>query len=148
MNTNKEDNIETDSRERKTKYKEPYYCQLTSSTVKIDDLVTEEEDGEHEEEYHYYDDTEQDRPEQTCRGHMFWDRPVPPPRLAWPTDRCMPIEWNMMVSDMWGYEAMKWQSAYANTELTFRDVEDVEYDRLVYPDIPLPSNEGRVSRID
>ncbi|SJL05233.1 uncharacterized protein ARMOST_08599 [Armillaria ostoyae] len=75
------------------------YCQPTSSKVLIEDMVTDEDDEIHFQEHHVPDDDEESPPP---AKRWFWDCPVIPKRMAWPGNGRMPIEWNMMISNIRG----------------------------------------------
>ncbi len=75
------------------------YCQPTSSKVLIEDMVTNEDDDKHFQEYHILEEEDVEPPP---KKHRFWDCPVVPKHMAWPGDGRMPIEWNMMISDVQG----------------------------------------------
>lgn len=92
--------IEKDnSHNRKSEQLPENYCQPSSSKVKVEDMVTDEMDDQHFRDHH--DDYEE---EVRSDHRRFWDRPVPPPQMAWPGDARMPIEWNMLINDMRGIE--------------------------------------------
>jgi hypothetical protein len=63
-------------------------CQPTSSKVRIEDLVTDEDE------------------EIEPRMRKLWDRPVPPPEHRWVTDHRLPRELNELNAAMWEYN---WQ---------------------------------------
>ncbi|KAG6867541.1 hypothetical protein C0995_004819, partial [Termitomyces sp. Mi166 len=64
-------------------------CQLTSSRVKIEDLVTDEEEQ-----------STASAVETTKSARSFWDQPVGPPDMQWAYDPRMPLEWNEVVASM------------------------------------------------
>lgn len=72
------------------------YCQPTSSRVKVEDLVTDEEDQIRAD--NLAKELQEDKVPK--ERHSFWDRPTPPPQFEWMPDPRMPAEWNAMVSDM------------------------------------------------
>ena len=80
----------------RSKYIEPDVreCQLTSSKVKVEDLVTDKEKLQ---------DKEDDMltSQSTC---SFWDRPIPCPQHDWPHDPRMPNEWNTVIESMREYK--------------------------------------------
>ncbi len=102
------------------------YCQLTSSKVLVEDLVTSEEDERHFQEYHTEennkDDAERHQTHNTSR--RFWDRPIIQDNMGWPGDHRMPEEWNWMMNDIWCYQT---RSAKAES------IGPVEFTRTRYP---------------
>ncbi|KAG6858697.1 hypothetical protein C0995_014667, partial [Termitomyces sp. Mi166 len=64
-------------------------CQLTSSRVKVEDLVTDKEEQ-----------SAASALETTKSERSFWDRPVEPPDMQWAYDLHMPPEWNEVVASM------------------------------------------------
>ncbi|KAG6893580.1 hypothetical protein C0995_016655 [Termitomyces sp. Mi166 len=64
-------------------------CQPTSSRVKVEDLVTDEEEQ-----------SAASALETTKSERSFWDRPVGPPDIQWAYDPRMPSEWNEVVASM------------------------------------------------
>ncbi|KAG6892345.1 hypothetical protein C0995_004201, partial [Termitomyces sp. Mi166 len=64
-------------------------CQLTSSRVKVEDLVTDEEEQ-----------SAASALEKTKSERSFWDRPVGLPDIQWAYDLRMPLEWNEAVASM------------------------------------------------
>ena len=72
-------------------------CQPTSSKVKVEDLVTDEEEQEMSRRAHRGTST-------TGSKRSFWDRPIPKPRFEWTHDPRMPDEWNLMVTAMHEHE--------------------------------------------
>ncbi|SJK99800.1 uncharacterized protein ARMOST_03111 [Armillaria ostoyae] len=90
---------EDNNHDRKSERLPENYCQPSSSKVKVEDMVTDEMDDQHFRDHHddYEEEVKPDR-------RRFWDRPVPPPQMAWPGDARMPIEWNMLINDMRGIE--------------------------------------------
>ncbi len=73
-------------------------CQPTSSRVKMEDLVTDEEDNRHEAEHHIPIEPITDAKPPRVR---FWDRPKSEYRTVWPGDNCVPHEWNQVINNMW-----------------------------------------------
>ncbi|KAG6869917.1 hypothetical protein C0995_016284, partial [Termitomyces sp. Mi166 len=63
--------------------------QPTSSRVKVEDLVTDEEEQ-----------SAASALKTTKSEQSFWDRPVGPPNMQWAYDPCMPPEWNEVVASM------------------------------------------------
>jgi hypothetical protein len=82
-------------RKQKVKYVEPDVlpCQPTSSRVKVEDLVMEEQ--------------ETDEQATHASSRTFWDRPIPKPQFEWPHDPRMPAEWNEMITSMRAYEGTR-----------------------------------------
>ncbi|KAK0432734.1 hypothetical protein EV421DRAFT_1742116 [Armillaria borealis] len=74
------------------------YCQPTSSKVLVEDMVTNDDDDMHFREYHSLEELQ--APETPQR--RFWDRLFVSEHMAWPGDARMPLEWNMMTSDIRG----------------------------------------------
>ena len=66
-------------------------CQPTSSTVKMEDLVTDEQEKHQD---------QQDNAQTNQSTRSFWDRPIPRPQYDWPHDPRMPDEWNAVVTAM------------------------------------------------
>ncbi|KAG6869889.1 hypothetical protein C0995_016466, partial [Termitomyces sp. Mi166 len=64
-------------------------CQPTSSRVKVEDLITDEEEQ-----------SAASALETTKSEQSFWDRPVGPPNMQWAYDLHMPPEWNEVVASM------------------------------------------------
>ncbi|KAG6880846.1 hypothetical protein C0995_004115, partial [Termitomyces sp. Mi166 len=64
-------------------------CQPTSSRVKMEDLVIDEEEQ-----------STASAAETTKSEQSFWNRPVGPPDMQWAYDPCMPLEWNEVVASM------------------------------------------------
>ncbi|KAG6895755.1 hypothetical protein C0995_011184 [Termitomyces sp. Mi166 len=64
-------------------------CQPTSSRVKVEDLITDEEEQ-----------SAASTLETTKSERSFWDRPVGLPNMQWAYDLCMPPEWNEVVASM------------------------------------------------
>ncbi|KAG6881418.1 hypothetical protein C0995_001944 [Termitomyces sp. Mi166 len=64
-------------------------CQLTSSRVKIEDLVMDEEEQ-----------STASVAETTKSEQSFWDQPVGPPDMQWAYDPRMLPEWNEVVASM------------------------------------------------
>jgi hypothetical protein len=62
-------------------------CEPTSSKVKVEDLVTEEDEAI----------------KIPRRRRELWDRPVPPPDHQWMRDPRLPVELNEMNASMWEY---------------------------------------------
>ncbi len=83
---------------------EDNYCQLTSSKVLVEDLVTDAMDDEHHREFHEHENNAE-KPGTTRERRQFWDRPIPLESMAWPGDTRMPLEWNMLMNDQRGMEA-------------------------------------------
>jgi hypothetical protein len=79
-------------RKQKVKYVEPDIlpCQPTSSRVKVEDLVMEEQETDEQVTY--------------ASSRTFWDRPIPKPQFEWPHDPHMPAKWNEMITSMCAYE--------------------------------------------
>lgn len=73
------------------------YCEPTSSTVKVEDLVT--------------DAPEPSRSPLFTGPRRFWDRPTPPPEMDWHYDPRMPDEWNIMVNSMNAYKYGTYQES-------------------------------------
>ncbi|KAG6869835.1 hypothetical protein C0995_000220, partial [Termitomyces sp. Mi166 len=63
-------------------------CQPTSSSVKVEDLITDEEQSA------------VSALETTKSEQSFWNRPVGPPDMQWAYDPHMPPEWNEVVASM------------------------------------------------
>ncbi|KAG6892994.1 hypothetical protein C0992_011626, partial [Termitomyces sp. T32_za158] len=84
-------------------------CQLTSSRVKVEDLVA--------------DKVEECRrsatsaAETTDSARSFWDQPVLPPDMQWAYDPCMPPEWNEVVASM---VAQRWAGLFRPTGEAYR----------------------------
>lgn len=75
-------------------------CQPTSSKVKIEDLITDEEERR-------LDEASRIAEQGTVADNntrSFWDRPVPKQQVIWDHDPRMPKEWNDVVSAMRLYE--------------------------------------------
>ncbi|KAG6883919.1 hypothetical protein C0995_011270, partial [Termitomyces sp. Mi166 len=64
-------------------------CQPTSSRVKVEDLITDEEEQ-----------STASALETTKSERSLWDRPVGPPDIQWAYDLRMPSEWNEAVASM------------------------------------------------
>ncbi|KAG6882640.1 hypothetical protein C0995_014121 [Termitomyces sp. Mi166 len=64
-------------------------CQLTSSRVKVEDLVTDEEEQ-----------STSSALETTKSERSFWDQPVGPPNIQWAYNPRMPLEWNEVVASI------------------------------------------------
>jgi hypothetical protein len=62
------------------------HCQPTSSKIKVEDLVTDEQE------------TREQAPHTNLRA--VWDRPILKPQFEWPHNPCMPTEWNEMILAM------------------------------------------------
>ncbi|RDB19216.1 hypothetical protein Hypma_013737 [Hypsizygus marmoreus] len=83
---------------KKARYVEPevFECQPTSSKVKVEDLVTDEQ----EEQMFKSTQATVDDTSSNVSKRSFWDRPVPKPQFEWHYDPRMPREWNEMVAAM------------------------------------------------
>jgi hypothetical protein len=75
-------------------------CQPTSSKVKVEDMITDEEERLLE---------EQDKATTSRNTRSFWDRPTPRPQHDWLHDPRMPDEWNAVVASMRAYEGKRTQ---------------------------------------
>jgi hypothetical protein len=88
-------NTENKKERQKVMYAEPSIlpCQPTSSKIKVEDLMTDEQEDE----------------EQTINASLrtVWDRPIPKPQFEWPHDPHMPTEGNEMISAMRAYEGTR-----------------------------------------
>ena len=98
-------------------------CQPTSSKVKIEDLVT---------------DNQETNPSHTPGRNPFWDRPIPKPQFDWPYDPRMPSEWNEVIAAM---RAVNSDPRYAPTERYrmaehYEVSEPEEFTNHRYPDQP------------
>lgn len=104
------------------------FCEPTSSTVKVEDLVT-------------------DSPESPAQlsiftgPQRFWDKPTPPPDLDWHYDPRMPEEWNIMVNSVNTYRYGTYKNPSSSAPLeqyTSARPEDIskaaEFTRKWYPD--------------
>jgi hypothetical protein len=76
---------------------EENYCQPTSSEIKVEDLITDDEEQKQNEEL---DKNPIDDNNDLMRKKSFWDRPTPPPQFEWVPDPRMPSEWNAVIADM------------------------------------------------
>lgn len=112
------------------------YCKPTSSKVLIEDMVMDKDDDLHFQEHHVSETLVE-----TPLKRRFWDRPTIPKYMAWPGDTRMPLEWNMMTSDVRGINLPvgreEWHphDATANSlGLGAESVGPYEFTRSQYPD--------------
>lgn len=73
------------------------YCKPTSSKVLVEDMITDTEDDLHFHEHHT-SETKVNMPHK----QQFLDCPTIPEHMAWLSNARMPLEWNMVTSDVLG----------------------------------------------
>ncbi|KAK0479000.1 hypothetical protein EDD18DRAFT_1364444 [Armillaria luteobubalina] len=94
-----------------------YECQPTSSKVLVEDMITDDDDDAHE--HHFHIDI--DFSNQTPHEVRFWDCPVPIPKVKWPGDSRMPMEWNLMVGEMWEIDPTSQGSLFNYLDFPYSD---------------------------
>ena len=87
---------------------ETYYCEPTSSKVKIEDLITAEQELAQAEEQERIEP----QSDASLGRRSFWDRPIPKPQYEWPYDPRMPNEWNEVIASMQAYAGKGYPHAH------------------------------------
>ena len=102
--TEKIPSVERPHKESKVEYVKPdiLECQPTSSKVKMEDLVTNDQERLMNQQTV---DEETASTNQSTRS--FWDRPVPRLQYDWPYDPRMPDEWNAVIASMRAHEGTR-----------------------------------------
>ena len=113
------------------------FCEPTSSEIKIEDLVTDEDEKEmiSELEREALKQWESDNPPQK---RTFWDRPIPPPQFEWMPDPRMPKEWNEVVASMRTDEWARYKTHTSESSYRQANQEEIshtqEFTQAWYPD--------------
>ncbi|PBK85237.1 hypothetical protein ARMGADRAFT_1087692 [Armillaria gallica] len=98
-------------------------------------MVTDEDD-----ELHFWEHHISETLVETPLKRQFWDRPTIPKYMAWPGDARMPLEWNMMMSDIQGINLSAGREEYPNDAMAnslglgAESVGPYEFMRSQYPD--------------